>query len=53
LDNIALKVETRKTKGNGPARALRRQGRVPAVLYGPKTEPAMLAIQSSGSGHHP
>lgn len=45
MDNIALKVETRKTKGNGPARALRRQGRVPAVLYGPKTEPAMLAIQ--------
>lgn len=45
MDNIALRVETRKTKGNGPARVLRRQGRVPAVLYGPKTEPAMLAIQ--------
>jgi len=46
LDNIALNVATRKTKGDGPARALRRQGQVPAVLYGPKTEPAMLSIQA-------
>jgi large subunit ribosomal protein L25 len=45
LDNIALNVETRKAKGNGPARVLRRQGSVPAVLYGPKIEPRMLAIK--------
>lgn len=45
MDNIALNVETRKAKGNGPARVLRRQGSVPAVLYGPKIEPRMLAIK--------
>jgi large subunit ribosomal protein L25 len=46
LETIALKAETRKTKGNSPARALRRGGKVPAVLYGPKTEPAMLSLQA-------
>lgn len=46
MNTIELKVETRKTKGNSPARALRRAGRVPAVLYGPQTTPNMLAIQA-------
>ncbi|MCJ8500460.1 50S ribosomal protein L25/general stress protein Ctc [Desulfatitalea alkaliphila] len=44
MDNIALSGETRTTKGNGPARAMRREGRVPGVLYGPKTEPVMLSL---------
>lgn len=46
MNNIELNVETRKTKGNSPARALRRNGQVPAVLYGPKTTPNMLAVQA-------
>ncbi|MBI5550778.1 MAG: 50S ribosomal protein L25/general stress protein Ctc [Desulfobacterales bacterium] len=46
METIALKAETRKTKGNSPARALRREGKVPAVLYGPKTEPSMLTLQA-------
>ncbi|KJS31459.1 MAG: hypothetical protein VR64_11735 [Desulfatitalea sp. BRH_c12] len=46
MDNIALKAITRTTKGNSPARSLRRQGQVPAILYGPKSEPRMLAIQA-------
>ncbi len=46
METIALKAETRKTKGNSPARALRRDGKVPAVLYGPKTEPSMLTLQA-------
>jgi large subunit ribosomal protein L25 len=46
LETIALKAETRKTKGNSPARALRRQGQVPAVLYGPNTAPSMLTLQA-------
>lgn len=46
MNTIELKVETRKTKGNSPARALRRGGQVPAVLYGPKTTPNMLAINT-------
>ncbi|RJQ76229.1 MAG: 50S ribosomal protein L25 [Desulfobacteraceae bacterium] len=47
LDNVELKAATRTTKGNSPARALRRQGLVPAVLYGPDSPPSMLAIQVS------
>ncbi|NVM57514.1 MAG: 50S ribosomal protein L25/general stress protein Ctc, partial [Desulfobacterales bacterium] len=34
----------RKTIGKGPARALRRQGLTPAVLYGPRTESIPLTI---------
>ena len=44
MEKIQLKAKTRNTKGNGPARALRREGRMPAVLYGPKTAPMMLSI---------
>lgn len=44
MANIELKAQARTTKGNGPARALRRDGRIPAVLYGPKTEPNMISI---------
>jgi large subunit ribosomal protein L25 len=44
LDNIELKAQMRTTKGNGPARAMRRDGRIPAVLYGPKTDPNMISI---------
>jgi large subunit ribosomal protein L25 len=44
LENIELKAQRRTTKGNGPARAMRREGWIPAVLYGPKTEPNMISI---------
>jgi large subunit ribosomal protein L25 len=44
LDNVELKAATRTTKGNSPARAMRRKGFVPAVLYGPKSEPSKLSI---------
>lgn len=44
MENIELKAQIRATKGNGPARAMRRDGRIPAVLYGPKTEPNMISI---------
>lgn len=44
MEKIQLKAKTRTTKGNGPARAIRREGRVPAVLYGPNTEPMMLSV---------
>lgn len=46
MEQIDLKAQIRKTTGNGPARALRREGKVPAVLYGPKTEPVLLSIDS-------
>jgi large subunit ribosomal protein L25 len=44
LEQIDLKAQIRKTTGKGPARTLRREGRIPAVLYGPKTDSMMLSI---------
>jgi len=46
LEQIDLKAQIRKTVGNGPARTLRREGKVPAVLYGPKTKTVLLSIDS-------
>lgn len=47
MNNIELKAETRITTGNSPARALRRAGRIPAILYGPDSEPVMLSIDKT------
>jgi large subunit ribosomal protein L25 len=44
LEQLDLKAQVRKTTGKGPARTLRREGRIPAVLYGPKTDAMMLSI---------
>jgi large subunit ribosomal protein L25 len=44
LEQIDLKAQVRKKTGKGPARTLRREGRMPAVLYGQKTESIMLSI---------
>ena len=46
MEQINLRAQVRKTTGNGPARVLRRQGRIPAILYGPKTDPIMLSIDN-------
>ena len=32
--------------GNGPARVLRRAGQIPAVLYGRKTDPVLLSVNT-------
>jgi len=47
LDLIELKTKIRTTTGNGPARRLRMSGQIPAVLYGPKTEPVLLSVDKS------
>ncbi len=41
-----LDTQVRDVTGKGPARRLRAQGRVPAILYGPKRKPLMLAIEA-------
>jgi len=46
VEQINLSARLRKVTGNSPARSLRREGRIPAVLYGPKTEPILLSIDS-------
>jgi len=38
-------AEMRERAGKGTARAVRRQGRVPAVVYGDKQEPQLLSVE--------
>ena len=47
MELIELKTNIRATTGNGPARRLRQEGQIPAVLYGPRTEPALLSVNIS------
>ena len=44
MEQFELKATVRKTTGNSPARELRRGGQIPAVLYGPQTEPVLLSV---------
>jgi large subunit ribosomal protein L25 len=44
LEQFEIHATVRKTTGNSPARVLRRSGQMPAVLYGPKTEPVLLSV---------
>jgi large subunit ribosomal protein L25 len=46
LEIFDLKTTQRNTFGKGSARALRRQGLIPAVLYGPNRESVPLTISS-------
>ncbi|MCB2146409.1 MAG: 50S ribosomal protein L25/general stress protein Ctc [Deltaproteobacteria bacterium] len=39
-----LKASQREAVGNGSSRVLRRDGKIPAILYGPNTEPIKLSI---------
>jgi large subunit ribosomal protein L25 len=42
-----LKATIRKESGKEPAKRMRRKGLVPAVLYGPGTEPISLSVNAS------
>ncbi len=44
MELLELNALVRKTVGKGPARALRREGRFPAVLYGPQTDSLLLSV---------
>ena len=43
-DNLTLAAETRDRVGKGASRSLRRDGRVPAVIYGNKEEPTPIHV---------
>jgi large subunit ribosomal protein L25 len=51
LKQIELNAKIRKTTGNGPARSLRRDGLVPAVIYGPGSQPEMLSVSARDLEH--
>jgi len=43
-DVISLAVEERERAGKGAARATRRAGRIPAVIYGNKQDPVLISV---------
>jgi large subunit ribosomal protein L25 len=45
-DTISFVAETRERAGKGAARQTRRDGRVPAVIYGNKQAPVMISLES-------
>ncbi|RGP40514.1 50S ribosomal protein L25 [Altererythrobacter insulae] len=56
-DALTLPAETRDRAGKGASRALRREGRVPAVIYGGKEAPTTIHLEEKelvkqlGTGH--
>ena len=44
MANAVLKAELREKAGKGSSRALRREDKIPAVIYGDKKEPTMVTI---------
>ncbi|CCA93315.1 large subunit ribosomal protein L25 [Novosphingobium sp. PP1Y] len=56
-DTLNLPAETRERAGKGASRALRRDGRVPAVVYGGNEEPLAIHVEAKelvrqlGTGH--
>jgi len=44
LESIQLKAKVRKSVGNSPSRVLRREGEVPAVIYGPGKDSVLLSV---------
>lgn len=44
-DQLTLSAETRERAGKGASRAIRREGRVPAVIYGDKQNPLPIHLE--------
>ncbi|HEY0084780.1 MAG TPA: 50S ribosomal protein L25/general stress protein Ctc [Allosphingosinicella sp.] len=44
-EQLTLSAETRERAGTGASRAMRREGRVPAVVYGNKEEPLAIHLE--------
>jgi len=45
--NYTLKADARENAGKGAARTLRREGKVPAVIYGDKKEPIKITLDAN------
>ena len=56
-ETLTLSAETRDRAGKGASRALRREGRTPAVIYGGNEDPAAIhvgekeLVKALGTGH--
>jgi large subunit ribosomal protein L25 len=47
-EQLNLSAETRERAGKGASRAMRRDGRVPAVIYGARQEPLSIHVEEKG-----
>ena len=47
MADIVLNVEVREQQGTGGARAVRREGKVPGILYGGELEPVSIAVRAN------
>lgn len=47
MEQVALEGFVRKPSGKGGARTLRRTGTIPAIFYGPETEPIPIQVAKS------
>ena len=52
VEIVSLAVEARERAGKGAARATRRAGRVPAVIYGNKQEPILISLEPVNLDRH-
>ena len=43
-DVVTIEAEARARAGKGAARATRREGKVPGVIYGARQEPSLIAL---------
>jgi large subunit ribosomal protein L25 len=56
-ETLTLPAEARERAGKGASRAIRRDGRTPAVIYGGKEEPTLIHVEQKelvrqlGTGH--
>ncbi|MDQ1333424.1 MAG: large subunit ribosomal protein, partial [Thermodesulfobacteriota bacterium] len=44
MHQLKLAAHERDTKGKGAARKLRKMNKLPAIFYGPRTQPIMLTV---------
>ena len=49
MADTTVEVHARESVGKNESRRLRKQGLIPAVLYGEKKDPVALAIESRAS----
>ena len=45
-DGMAFTAQSRDRAGKGAARATRRQGRVPGIIYGDKQDPVLISLDA-------
>jgi large subunit ribosomal protein L25 len=44
MDRVQMSAQVRREVGKGPARRVRREGLIPAVVYGPRTTPLPISL---------